>query len=96
MVGIAWKNQNGQIEKKQVQLPVAITKFLTPVDLSFEKFKQFYNDYSLPNEKFYKLDAFLKIPEGVKGSDFLKKLGSLLSSVCHFKCNANPSFQNIK
>ncbi len=66
------------------------------MDLPLEKFKEFYNDYSLPNEKFYKLDAFLKIPEGVKGADFLKKLGSFISSVCHFKCNANPSFDDIQ
>ncbi len=96
VVGIAWKNDSGQIEKKELQLPIAITKFLNPVELPLEKFKEFYNDYSLPNEKFYKLDAFLKIPEGVKGNDYLKKLGSFLGSVCHFKCNAHPSFENIQ
>jgi hypothetical protein len=38
----------------------------------------------------------LKIPEGVKGSDYLKKLGQFLGGVCHFKCNAHPSFENIQ
>jgi hypothetical protein len=61
-VGIAWKNVEGAIVKKEVQLPIAINKFLNPVDLSFEKFNNFYTDYSLPNEKFFKLDAFVKVP----------------------------------
>lgn len=34
-VGIAWKDQKGQIVKKEVQLPIAINKFLNPVELSF-------------------------------------------------------------
>jgi hypothetical protein len=69
---------------------------MSPVDLPLDKFREFYNDYSLPNEKFFKLDAFLKIPDGVKGNDYLKKMGSFLGSVCHFKCNAYPSFDNIQ
>lgn len=77
-------------------MPIAISKFLNPVDLPLEKFREFYNDYSLPNEKFHKLDAFLKIPDGVKGADFLKKLGAFLNSVCHFKCTAHPSSENIQ
>lgn len=36
------------------------------------------------------------MPEGIRGHDFLKKIGSFLSSVCKFKCNANPSFENIQ
>jgi len=50
----------------------------------------------LPNEKFHKLDSFIKIPEGVKGQDYLKKIGSFLSTVGSFKCNAFPSFSDIK
>lgn len=38
----------------------------------------------------------MKVPEGVKGNDFLKKTGSFLTSVLNFKCNANPSFENIE
>ena len=64
--------------------------------MALDRFKEFYNDYSLPNEKYFKLDGFLKIPEGVKGSDFLKKVGSFLSSIGHFKANAYPSFDNIQ
>ena len=79
-----------------MQLPIVISKFLNPVDLTLDKFREFYHDYSLPNEKFHKLDGFLKMPEGVKGHDFLKKTGSFLSSVCKFKCNANPSFESIQ
>lgn len=30
-VGLAWKNSNGQIDKKELQLPIAISKFLNPV-----------------------------------------------------------------
>jgi len=36
------------------------------------------------------------VPDGVKGNDFLKKTGSFLTSVLNFKCNANPSFDNIE
>ena len=95
-VGIAWKDENGQISKKEIQLPITINKFLNAVELTHEKFSAFYKEYSLPSEKFYKLDAFMKTPEGVKLHDFQKKLGSFLSSVCSFKCNANPSFNEIK
>ena len=84
------------MEKKELQLPITITKFLNPVELTLDRFKEFYSDYSLPNEKYFKLDGFLKVPEGVKGSDFLKKVGSFLSSIGHFKANAHPSFDNIQ
>jgi hypothetical protein len=30
-VGIAWKDNQGQIAKKEVQLPITISKFLNPV-----------------------------------------------------------------
>jgi hypothetical protein len=36
------------------------------------------------------MDSFLKAPEGVKGSDLLKKIASFLSSICNFKCTAHP------
>lgn len=77
-------------------MPITIAKFITFVELGYDKFKEFYNDYSLPNEKYFKLDAFLKIPDNVKPNDFLKKMGSFLTSVCNFKCSANPSFDNIQ
>ena len=38
----------------------------------------------------------MKIPEGVRPSDYIKKIGSFLSSVCGFKCGAFPSFDNIE
>lgn len=90
-VGIAWKDTQGQIVKKEVQLPITISKFLNPVELSYEKFNTFYKDYSLPNQKFFKLDSFLKLPEGVRPQDYLKKLGSFFSTVANFKCSAIPS-----
>ncbi len=96
MVGVAWKNETGKISKKEIQLPISITKFLSPVELEYEKFNAFYKDYSLANEKFHKLDSFLKIPEGVRPQDYIKKIGSFLSSVCNFKCGAFPSFENIE
>ena len=37
----------------------------------------------------------MKIPEGVRAQDYLKKIGSFLSSVGNFKCGAFPSFDNI-
>ena len=95
-VGIAWKDGNGQINKKEVQLPIAINKFLNPVELTYEKFNNFYKDYSLANQKFYKIDSFLKIPQGVKAADYLKKMGAFLSSVCNFKCGSYPSQQDMK
>ncbi len=49
----------------------------------------------MANEKFHKLDSFIKIPEGLKAQEYLKKIGSFLSSVGNFKCAANPSFDNI-
>lgn len=90
-VGIAWKDTQGQISKREVQLPVAISKFLNPVELAYDKFSTFYKDYSLANQKFFKLDSFLKLPEGVRAQDYLKKVGSFLSTVCNFKCAAHPS-----
>lgn len=95
-VGVAWKNQEGKISKKEVQLPVAVTKFLTPVELTHEKFNNYYKEYSLTNEKYHKIDSFLKIPEGVRVQDYLKKIGSFISTVCNFKCGAIPSFDDIK
>jgi hypothetical protein len=38
----------------------------------------------------------LKIPEGVRASDHLKKVGAFLSSVCNFKCAAHPNPNDIK
>ena len=90
-VGIAWKAE-GQIVKKEVQLPIAVNKFLNPVELTYEKFNTFYNDYSLPNNKFLKLDAFIKMPSDRENSDYLKKIGAFLKSICNFYCNAKPSF----
>lgn len=72
-------------------MPIAISKFLNPVELTYEKFNTFYKDYSLANQKFFKLDSFLRLPEGLKAADYLKKLGSFLTSVCNFKCSAHPS-----
>ena len=69
---------------------------MNPVELTHDKFNTFYKEYSLPSEKFFKLDSFIKTPEGVKIADFQKKIGSFLSSVGNFKCNANPSFSDIK
>ena len=50
----------------------------------------------MPNEKFFKIDAFLKMPMDRDNSDYLKKIGAFLKSVCNFNCNARPSFENIK
>jgi hypothetical protein len=90
-VGIAWKDGQGQISKREVQLPIVISKFLNPVELAYDKFNTFYKDYSLANQKFFKVDSFLRLPEGVKPQDYLKKVGSFLSTVCNFKCAAHPS-----
>lgn len=38
----------------------------------------------------------MKIPEGVKAGDYLKKIGSFLSTVCNFKCAAYPNPNEIK
>jgi hypothetical protein len=64
---------------------------LNPAELTYEKFNTFYKDFSLANQKFYKIDSFLKIPEGVKTADYLKKIGAFLSSVCNVKCSTYPS-----
>jgi hypothetical protein len=34
-VGIAWKDVQGQISKREVQLPITINKFLNPVELAY-------------------------------------------------------------
>ena len=73
-----------------------MNKFLNPVELTYEKFNTFYNDYSLPNKKFFKLDAFVKMPAERENADYLKKIGAFLKSICNFYCNAKPSFDNIK
>ena len=95
-VGIAWKNEQGQVTKKEVQLPLSIAKFLNPVELTHEKFNTFYQDFSVANPKFHKLDSFLKVPEGIRAQDYLKKMGSFLSSICNFKCTAHPSPADMK
>jgi hypothetical protein len=66
------------------------------VELAFDKFNTFYKDYSLANQKFFKLDSFIKLPEGIKAADYLKKVGSFLSTVCAFKCAAYPNPNEIK
>jgi hypothetical protein len=50
----------------------------------------------LANQKFFKIDSFLKLPEGFRASDYLKKIGAFLSSVCNFKCAAHPNPNDIK
>lgn len=42
------------------------------------------------------MDAFLKMPSDRENSDYLKKVGAFLKSVCNFYCNAKPSFENIQ
>lgn len=90
VVGVAWNN-GGVITKKQLQLPIAITKFLSPVDLPYEKFNSFYKNYSLPNKDYFKIDAFLKTPQNTKGVDQLRKVGSFFKSLANFTCSGNPS-----
>lgn len=69
---------------------------MNPVELSYEKFNNFYKDYSLANQKFFKIDSFLRIPQGVKPADYLRKVGAFLSSVVNFKCGSHPSSNDIK
>jgi hypothetical protein len=69
---------------------------LNPVEISYEKFNTFYKDYSLANKKFFKLDAFLKIPQGVRAADYLKKVGAFLTSVGNFKCGSFPNQNEMK
>ena len=95
-VGIAWKDNSNQINKKEVQLPITISKFLNPVELAYEKFNNFYKDYSLANQKFFKIDSFIKIPQGVRAADYLRKVGAFLSSVGNFKCGSHPNQNEIK
>lgn len=66
------------------------------MELTYEKFNTYYKDYSLANQKFFKIDSFVKIPEGVKYGDYLKKVGSFFSTVCGFKCVAHPNPNEIK
>ena len=73
-----------------------INKFLSAVNLEYEKFNTFYKDYSLANQRFFKIDSFLKLPEGIRASDHLKKIGSFLNSVANFKCSAYPNPNDIK
>lgn len=50
----------------------------------------------MANPKFYKIDSFLKVPEGVKSVDYLRKVGAFLSSICNVACTASPSAANLK
>ena len=36
------------------------------------------------------------MPSDRENSDYLKKVGAFLKSVCNFSCNAKPSFDNIQ
>lgn len=70
---------------------------MSPVELEYEKFNAFYKDYSLPNDKFHKLDSFLKIPEGVNLKITSKENRTLLiPQFATLKCGAFPSFENIE
>ena len=69
---------------------------MNPVELNYEKFNAFYKDYSLGNQKYHKLDSFLKIPEKMKSIDYLKKIGSFLSSICNVKCSPHPSAADMR
>jgi hypothetical protein len=94
-VGVAWK-ENGQIVKKEVQLPIFVSKFLNGVELPREKFNEFYSEYSLKNKNYYKLDAFLKTPSEASSIDVMKKIGSFLTSICNMKCAPYPSINNLE
>jgi len=50
----------------------------------------------LANKKFFKLDSFLKVPENNKAIDYLKKIGSFLTSICNIKCSAHPNPNDLK
>jgi hypothetical protein len=65
-------------------LPILITKFLEPYDLSFENYNTLLLEYSnATSEDIHRLDAILYNPLDGKGQivDFLKKLGSLLHAL---------------
>lgn len=36
------------------------------------------------------------MPSDRDNTDYLKRIGAFLKSVCNFSCNARPSFENIK
>lgn len=77
----------------QVQLPLFMNRFIGRVELTREKYEQFYQEFSSDNKAYQKLDWFRKLEEGP--GEFLKKLGAMLTSVCGMKVTPHPSMQSM-
>ena len=83
------------MSKKEIQLPIFVSKFLSPVELNREKFNGFYVEYSLRNKAYFKFDSFVKVSDS-SPQETLKKIGSFLTSICNFKCTPFPSISNLE
>ena len=94
-VGIAWKNPEGVVSKKEAELPIFVGKFLAPVELDREKFNGFYIEYSLKNKAYFKFDSFIRVSDS-SAQETLKKIGSFLTSICNFKCVPHPNITNLE
>jgi len=75
-------NQNNV--KCSFALPILITKFLVPTEISFESYNTLLFEYNNATEdEYHRFDSIMYNPIDGKGTimDFLKKLGSLLHNL---------------
>ncbi len=68
----------------QFTLPLVITKFLEPLDVTVESYTAMWYEYTnSPDDVFQKMDAIMTNPMSGNGSivDFLKKFGGLMNNL---------------
>ncbi|KAM3140321.1 hypothetical protein pb186bvf_007481 [Paramecium bursaria] len=91
---------NGQQQKQEFALPIYNHKFIVPVDMTYQKFTQFFDDFTnnQTNQSFYKLDTFIRntAPSHIPITEVLKKAGGLLTVGLNFKAQAYPSLENLQ
>ncbi|CAD8166956.1 unnamed protein product [Paramecium octaurelia] len=92
--------QNGQQKKHEFHLPIYTNKFVQPVDMPYDKFTKFFDDFTnnLSNQNYFKLDSFIRntAPSNIPMSEVLKKAGGLLSVGLNLKAQPFPSLENLQ
>jgi len=84
--------------KLEFALPIYNNKFIAPVEMPFDRYTKFYNDYTTStNPTFYKLDHFIKnpAPPQVPIKEVIKKAGDLLSNGMNLNVQGFPDMNNL-
>ena len=89
----------GATQKKvDFALPVLNNKFFSGAEVSAEKFRELFSEYTnSSNANYHKMDFLLKNPAGpsVPLPEVMKKVGALLNNGLGFKVIAVPDMQNV-